>query len=45
VTDVLLGATIVGAVVTTVFLLTGSDEERPSAARIQVGPGSVRATF
>jgi tetratricopeptide (TPR) repeat protein len=46
ITDVLLGATIVGAAVTVILLLTDSDDERPAtAARIQVGPGSVRATF
>lgn len=48
ITDVLLGATVVTATITLILLLTedGSEERAPShARRVEVGPGSVRASF
>lgn len=47
VTDILLGATIVGALVTVALILTDDDsEERESSyGSFEIGPGSVRGTF
>jgi tetratricopeptide (TPR) repeat protein len=47
ITDILLGATVVGAAVTVVLILTDDDSEErePSYSSFEVGPGSVRGTF
>lgn len=45
ITDVLLGATIVGAAVTVVLLLVDGPEERASAPGLELGASSVRARF
>lgn len=47
ITDILLGATVVTATITLILLLTedGPAERRPDTARVEVGPGSVRASF
>lgn len=47
ITDVLLGAAVVGAAVTVVLLIVDddSDEHAPSYGRIQIGPGSIQGTF
>jgi tetratricopeptide (TPR) repeat protein len=46
ITDVLLGATIVGAAVTVYLLVTDGPDERPDSAGLRVGPdGSLHGTF
>lgn len=46
VTDVLLGATVITGAITVVLLLTdGPSEQDERSAYVQLGPGSVRATF
>jgi hypothetical protein len=47
ITDVLLGATVVTATITLILLLTddGPEDRAPQTAGVEVGPGSVRATF
>ena len=46
ITDVLLGATIVGAAVTVYLLVTDGPEERPASAGLAIGAdGSLRGTF
>ena len=46
ITDVLLGASVVGAAVTVVLILIDDDGERaPSYGSVEIGPGSLRGTF
>jgi tetratricopeptide (TPR) repeat protein len=48
ITDVLLGATLVTGTITVILLLSGDDEPaetKAEHARLQVGPGTLRAAF